>query len=214
MTRSTAASPVDSPAADALALLRARPRAALELGCGGSKRDPDAVGIDLLPAPGVDVAADALVVLQGLPDACVDRIESSHFLEHVDDLDAVMAQSERVLKPHGEFIAVVPHHSNAWYYSDPTHRTFFGLYTMSYYADDDLFRRRVPAYRRGGALRVERVDLIFKSSRPFYGRHAVKKVWQIAFNTTRYGKELYEEMFSRVLPCYELRFVLRKKGAP
>lgn len=198
---------------EALRLLRSRPRAALELGCGASKQDPAAVGVDMIAAPGVDVVGDALDVLRTLPDASVDRVYSSHFLEHVADLDAIVAECERVLRPGGTFEAVVPHHANPYFYSDPTHRAFFGLYTMSYYAEDSMFRRRVPGYARRPTLRLLRADLVFKSERPFYGRHGLKQVWQLVFGTSRYMKELYEEMFSGWIPCYEIRYVLVKKPA-
>ncbi len=40
----------------------------LELGCGSGKRNPMAVGVDVLGLPGVDVVGDALSVLSGLTD--------------------------------------------------------------------------------------------------------------------------------------------------
>lgn len=212
MTDSTAALSRDV-RPDVLRALRARPRAVLELGCGSTKRDPDAVGVDVIPAPGVDVVCDAIDALRGLPDESVDHIFSSHFLEHVDDLDVLMRESERVLRTGGVFEAVVPHHANAYYYSDPTHRTFFGLYTMSYFAHDGVFHRRVPGYARRPRLRIERVDLTFKSERPFYGRYLIGRVWQAIFGTTRYMKELYEERYSGSIPCYELRYVLVRTSA-
>lgn len=210
MTHSTAA--LSEPLIVRLA--RGRAPVTLELGCGASKKDPSSIGIDIAFAPGVDVVGDALEALRALPEASVDRIFSSHFLEHVSDLDALLAQCERVLKPDGVLDSVVPHHTNPYFYSDPTHRNFFGLYTMSYYAEDGVFHRRVPGYARRPQLRLVRVDLVFKSERPFYGRHAIKKVWQVVFGTTRYMKELYEEMFSGFLGCYEVRYILVKKEAP
>jgi hypothetical protein len=48
----------------------------LELGCGGTKRFPEPVGIDLLELPGVDVVGDALEVLRSLPDGSVRAIHS------------------------------------------------------------------------------------------------------------------------------------------
>jgi predicted SAM-dependent methyltransferase len=67
----------------ASAALSQRPHV-LELGCGGTKRVPEPVGIDLLELPGVDVVGDALEVLGwSLPDGSVRVIHSEHFLEHI-----------------------------------------------------------------------------------------------------------------------------------
>ena len=118
----------------------------LELGCGGTKRRDDAVGVDLLDLPGVDVVGDALEVLRSLADGSVQAIHSEHFLEHVPDAEAVVSEAARVLESGGTFHAVVPHFSNPHFYSDPTHRTFFGLYTFSYWVRSVPWRRLTPQY--------------------------------------------------------------------
>src|SRR5665647_1883063 len=90
----------------------------LELGCGGGKRDVRAVGVDLLDLPGVDIMGDALEVLSSLPASSVDSIYSEHFMEHVPQPHSILREAERVLKPGGEFRAIIPHFSNPWFYSD------------------------------------------------------------------------------------------------
>ena len=57
---------------------------------------------------------------------------------------------------------------------------------------------------------MERVDLEFKSARPFYGRYAFKYVIGKVFNSCNYMKELYEENFCYLFPCYEVRYILRR----
>ena len=52
------------------------------------------------------------------------RLKLDNYLEQQA---RVIAESVRVLKRGGTFVAVVPHHSNPLYYSDPTHRAFFGF---------------------------------------------------------------------------------------
>ena len=92
----------------------------------------------------------------------------SHFIEHVNDLSGLMIQAARVLRPGGEFRATAPHFSNPYFYSDPTHRRFFGLYTFCYLADGSPFRRQVPIYSTPLDLRLETVEkLRFKASHPF-----------------------------------------------
>lgn len=184
----------------------------IELGCGPRKRYPGSIGIDSIDFDCVDIVGDVLEVLSAFPPASADLVTSSHFLEHVQELERVLEEIERVLKPGATMEAVVPHFSNPYYYSDPTHIRPFGLYSFSYLAVDDHFRRKVPGYVRT-ALRVRSADLVFKSAPPFYGRHGFKKLLGAIFNATRYLQELYEENLCFLFPCYEIRFVLQKVSA-
>jgi len=146
----------------------------IEIGCGDRKRDPDAIGIDILDTSATDIVGDALEVLRALPGESVKAITSFHVFEHLQDIQEIIAEVERVLVPGGEMLVVVPHYSNPFYYSDPTHRNFFGLYTFSYFCDDKLFRRRVPSYVRRMGLELSRVRLVFKSFPPRYLTHALR----------------------------------------
>ena len=121
-----------------------------------------------------------------------------------------MTESARVLKPGGILNIVVPHFSNPYYYSDYTHRTAFGLYSMCYFTGNTLFRRRVPQYC---ALPLELVDvgLVFKSTPPFYFRHAIKRLFGLGVNMSRYTQEIYEECLCWLIPCYEIEYLLRKR---
>ena len=182
----------------------------LELGCGPRKRYPDSVGIDAIEYEGVDIVADAMDALRTFPTASVDFITSSHFLEHVADLGAILDEMIRVVRAGGRIEVIVPHFAHPYFASDPTHTQRFGLYTFSYFTTDRVFRRGVPAYARRGELRLQSVDLVFKSTRPFYVRHAIKRIVGWLFNSCRYMKELYEENFCYLFPCYEIRFVLER----
>jgi hypothetical protein len=182
----------------------------LELGCGTRKRLSTSIGVDLRDHECVDVVGDALEVLVALGGGTVDAIRSFHFMEHVPDVGAMMTESARVLKPGGILEIVVPHFSNPYFYSDYTHRAPFGLYSMCYFADSSLFRRRVPQY---STLPLELVDvaLVFKSSPPFYCRHAIKRLFGIAVNIGRYSQEIYEEGVCWLIPCYEIKYSLRRR---
>jgi SAM-dependent methyltransferase len=194
--------------------LAARDPLKLDLGCGSTKRGPDYVGVDLLPGPGVDVVGDVVDVLRSLPGDRVSEIYTSHFLEHVEDLTGLMLEVERVLLPDGVLIVHVPHFSNPYFCSDPTHRRPFGLYTLSYYADDQLFRRRVPRYGHEARLRLERVELVFRSATEFRRRGKVKALVGRLVNRNTWTQEFYEENLPWILPCYEIRVMLRKLGQP
>jgi ubiquinone/menaquinone biosynthesis C-methylase UbiE len=185
----------------------------LELGCGEHKKIPDAIGIDALDYPGVDIVGDIFEVLRAFPAASVDAIYSFHFFEHIADLSALLDEMSRVLKTGGKLEVVVPHFSNPYFYSDPTHKTFFGLYTFCYFSRNTLFSRQVPTYGKEIKFELVAADLIFKSSRPFVVRHGIKKLLGKVFNCCIYMKEFYEENLCHLFPCYEIKYQLRKTGA-
>jgi ubiquinone/menaquinone biosynthesis C-methylase UbiE len=186
----------------------------VELGCGPRKRYPESIGVDLLDTEAADLVGDALEILRELPVGSARLITSAHFLEHVPDVGAMLDAMSRLLTPDGEIEIIVPHFAHPYFHSDPTHvnGVGFGLYTMSYYARDDHFRRAVPGYVRRENLTIKSVDLSFKSPRPFYGRYAIKRVIGAFFNSCRYLQEFWEENLAYVFPCYEIRYVLRRTG--
>ena len=186
----------------------------IDLGCGPRKRSPSDIGVDAIDYPGVDIVGDAYEVLARVPDGALGGAYSAHFLEHVDDVSRLLHELGRTVREGGVVEIVVPHFSNPYYHSDPTHRTPFGLYTFSYLADGDFFRRRVPSYSRTPDFRVRSVTLQFKSPRPFYGRYAVKRALQTVINATRWTQEFYEENLCYLFPCYELRVQLERTAAP
>lgn len=186
------------------------PRVALELGCGATKRDSHAIGVDALDLPGVDIVGDVFDVLARFPAHSVDSVSTYHFAEHVDDLPRLLDELARVMRGGATLVVVVPHFSNPYFYSDYTHRKFFGLYTFCYLARSRLFRRQVPTYGPSAQFEIEDVHLGFKSTRPFYLRHAFKKALGVLFNATRGMQEWYEENACWRYPCYEVRYTLRR----
>jgi SAM-dependent methyltransferase len=182
----------------------------LELGCGNRKRIENSIGIDILDYPCVDIVGDLSEVLQAFPAHSVDRVTSHHVLEHLDDLGEMLIELARVFKHDGQLEIVVPHFSNPYFFSDTTHKSFFGLYTLCYFSSGSPFKRKVPSYNRQLNFEIVTVDLVFKSSRPFYFRHGLKRLLGYIFNFNCYTRELYEENFCYIFPCYELRYVLRR----
>ena len=182
----------------------------LELGCGNRKRFENSIGIDMLDYPCVDIVGNLSEVLQSFPIGSVDRVTSHHVFEHLDDLEGILMELARILKHGGLLEIVVPHFSNPYYFSDATHKSFFGLYTLCYFSSGSPFQRQVPSYQRQLNFETVTVDLIFKSARPFYLRHGFKRLFGYFFNFNNYTRELYEENFCYVFPCYELRYVLRR----
>lgn len=194
-----------------LRALGARSPIVLELGCGGTKQVTGAIGIDQYDHEGVDIVGDVATVVAAFPDRSVDAVHSFHFFEHVEDVKGLLKEIERILRPGGRLEVVVPHFSNPYFYSDVTHRTFFGLYTFDYFTRRTLFSRKVFIYGESLALEVTKIDLVFKSPKPFYGRYAIKRLLGWVFNSCNYMRELYEENFCYLFPCYEIRFLLRRR---
>lgn len=190
-----------------------RTQVELELGCGARKRNPSAIGVDILDLPEVDLVGDVDDVLNAFPEASVHKVASFHFFEHVGDLPRLLASLARVMKPGGELHVVTPHFSNPYYYSDYTHRQPFGLYTFAYLAQSSIFAREVPRYGVTPQFEVFDVMLGFKSARPFPVRYAIKRGVGVMVNLGRWTKEFWEENLCWVVPCYEISYRLRRLGA-
>ena len=69
----------------------------LDLGCGPAKRGSDYIGVDAIDGPAVDVVGDVLGVLRALRPESVSEVYSSHLFEHIDELDSLVEELERVL---------------------------------------------------------------------------------------------------------------------
>lgn len=183
----------------------------IELGCGPKKVDSSAIGIDMLDFDSVDIVGDVFEVLSQFPDGSVSAVHSAHFFEHIADFSRLLQEVARVMRRDAQLTLIVPHFSNPFYYSDPTHKVQFGLYSMSYFCQQNLFSRKVPRYGVEVPLALVRVELGFKSYPPRYLRHAWKRLLGAVFNASMYLREFYEENLCWLLPCYEIRYELRKQ---
>ena len=182
----------------------------LEVGSSDKRVFKNSFCIDIIDSKEVDIVGNIYDVISKFSDNSVDHIYSSHCLEHLDDIEKIIVEFTRVLKINGKIEIIVPHFSNPFFYSDPTHKKFFGIYTFSYFLNDDYFNRTVPKYKKILPLKIKNVQLIFKSFRPRYLRHIYKKIFQVIFNLSVFTKELYEESFSSIISCYEIKFIIKK----
>lgn len=181
----------------------------IEIGCGRQKQVKNAITIDIIDMPHIDIIADVNKGLSFLPDNSVDEIYSFHFLEHVENVESIMNEIYRVLKPGGKKIGTVPHFSNPYFYSDYTHHNFFGLYTLSYFSKTNYFKRRVPDFYSSANFKINKIKIGFKS--PFFLRNILRKIWSTIFNSSKFMQEYYEENLCYVFPAYEIWFELEKK---
>jgi SAM-dependent methyltransferase len=183
-------------------------RVVLELGCGTRKSIPDAIGLDRVDTPAVDIVCDIDEGLSFIPDESVDLICSFHTLEHLGNLEHVMREIYRVLKKGGKTSGAVPHFSNPYYYSDYTHKTPFGLYTFSYFTKKSPLHRKVPVHYNELDFTITKLKIVFYS--PFKFRNISRKIFTWIFNSSVFLQEWYEGSLSGIFPAHELFFELEK----
>lgn len=191
-------------------LIQERAQVIIELGCGEYKKSPDHIGIDLVALPGVDIVHDLEKGLGFIPDNSVDEITSSHVFEHIIHFEELMRDIHRILKPTGIHKITVPHFSNPHYYSDYTHKRFFGLYTFEYFSkiEDQELNRKVHDFYVNFHFKVLRRKFNFKKNL------SPRNIFNILiadplFNTSNYMKELYEDKFAFMIPCKEIYFEMK-----
>ena len=157
----------------------------------------------------MDIVADVEEGLDFMPDGCVDEIHAHSFFEHIQNFEGLMSEIVRVLKKEGKVFVFVPHFSNPYYYSDPTHKRFFGLYSFYYFVDSRYqLKRKVPNYYFDTKIRILSLKLIFDS--PFFFGRIIKKILGAIFNLSRFSQEWYEEDFCYIFPCYGIEIVFTK----
>ncbi|NPA24260.1 MAG: methyltransferase domain-containing protein [Deltaproteobacteria bacterium] len=179
----------------------------VELGCGARREsfaECGRIGIDRVELDNVDIVADLEQGLSFLPDRSVDVIHARSLFEHIENFELLLGEILRVLKDDGRARILVPHFSNPYHYSDPTHVRFFGLYSFYYFCRPECQpARKVPVFYTAARLRIHSLKLVFKS--PFTVRRRIKKLWQKLFNLSPAMQEFYEENLCWILPCYGIR---------
>ncbi|HYN77663.1 MAG TPA: methyltransferase domain-containing protein, partial [Lamprocystis sp. (in: g-proteobacteria)] len=134
----------------------------IDLGSGGAAAN-GFYAVDHLPLPGVDIVADLNAPLDLLPDNCVAHLTTRHALEHVREFLGLMREIHRITKPGGTVDILVPHFSNVFGFSDPTHVRFFGLHTMFYFvaAEHQQGTRKLPAFYTDVRFRIRSIRIEF-----------------------------------------------------
>jgi hypothetical protein len=179
----------------------------LNIGCGQRPR-PGFYGVDRVALPGVDIVADLNEPLAELPDGCVVEVYTRHTLEHVERLLDLLVEIHRVTQPGGRVEVVVPHFSNPYGYSDPTHVRFFGLYSFFYFSDPaDQPRRKVPSFYLPQRFRVERVHLSLLTET--FVDKCVRAILGRVINRGPAWQDWYERRLCRWAPAGSIHYVLQ-----
>lgn len=169
----------------------------LNLGCGRDIRE-GYVNLDACPLEGVDVVAD---ITKKLPfeDGAFDEVFTAHVLEHMENLNALMAELYRITKKSGVIRIFVPHFTNFGAYTDPTHKRFFGYFTMDYYTENNEMSFYTPV-----RFRIRKKKLFFyitKTSRYSFENKPLTFLMNLA-------PLVYERFFCWIIPAQEVYYEL------
>ena len=180
----------------------------IDIGSGPRPR-PGFYALDQLELEGIDIVADLNEPLDLLPDSCAEHVFSSHTLEHVEKLLPLLAEIHRIARPGALIELIVPHFSDPYAYSDPTHVRFFGLYTMSYFVETEKqpHRRKVPAFYSPVRFELESVYLAFYRTNLL--DRLVVPVFRYLVNMSAWSQNFYERRLSWLFPAAEIRYRLR-----
>lgn len=153
------------------------------------------------------ISDDCYNFIQKQPSNTISDVYSRHFFEHLDsgDVCKLMIEIIRACKSGAIIKIIVPHWSNPYYYSDPTHTTFYGLYTGSYWSKNNYFHRRVPNYSRFELLSLRSVYLRHKS--PAKPLKYFSGFVNTLVNSSPLFQELSEWYLAKVVSFYEVEFV-------
>ena len=180
----------------------------LDLGSGGPGRR-DCYGLDHLALEGVDIVADLNAPLDLLPDNSVAYLFSNHCLEHIAGLLPLMREIHRIAQPSAIIELVVPHFSNTYAHSDPTHVRFFGLYSMNYFADaaDQIGKRHVQSFYTDVRFRTISVRIEFY--RDGVLDKLLRKGMTKLVNSSIFWQDFYERRLCHLFHARQLRYVLQ-----
>jgi hypothetical protein len=181
----------------------------LNLGSGKTSRE-GFYNVDLVALDTVDMVADLNRPLDGLPDNSVAQVVCKHTLEHIQNIVGILSELHRVVRPEGQIEIAVPHFSNPYGYSDPTHVHFFGLFSMYYFADmEDQPRRKVPCHYGDSPFIVEKIRIRFHTRGLLDG--SVSWLIRGLVNINYFTQHCYERRFAWLWPASEIRYVIRPK---
>lgn len=177
---------------------------AIDLGCGKSKLE-GYYGVDRTNYKGLDIIADLEEPLNELPDDSVVAVFSYHCLEHITNLVQLMHELYRVLIPDGTLEIYVPHFSNPYHFSDPTHVRSFGLYSMDYFSPiRSIGGREVPTYWPEIVFRIDSI-WIQPLQRKWIDRLLFPGMTTI-INSSRHWQDRYERRLCRLFPADTIYF--------
>ena len=187
----------------------------LDLG-SGNKPYRDYQGVDIGGGDKSVIKKDILIFLKKLPKNSVSHIYSRHYLEHAgsEQVIKILDEIDRVLIKKGEMLFILPHYSNPFFFSDPTHKTFFGVHTFSYFCETSCLKRHVPRYSviYGWHLLKVKVNFVPMFRIRFLGLKLpfLSDILNFIVNLNYRFLELYERYFASIFSIYEVEYHITK----
>ncbi|MBN2120455.1 MAG: methyltransferase domain-containing protein [Candidatus Omnitrophica bacterium] len=111
----------------------------LDLGCGRNKHNPS-IGIDIDLGSAADIICDLNHFPYPLRKSSFGRVISKQVLEHLDNLEDVLAEIHRVCQDKSKVIIEVPHFSCYLSYADPAHKRAFSVFAFDKIAPEKGFK--------------------------------------------------------------------------
>jgi 2-polyprenyl-3-methyl-5-hydroxy-6-metoxy-1,4-benzoquinol methylase len=111
----------------------------LDVGCGPNGKKPGSVGMDVRPAPHVDVVHNLDAYPYPFADNEFDGIEMSHVIEHVQRPLHMLNEIHRIAKPGAIVRVITPHYTSQLSYGDFEHFHHFGYITFLTLQNTKLF---------------------------------------------------------------------------
>lgn len=125
-----------------------------DLGCG-KKRIDGFLGVDFYLD--TDVRADLLnKEWDFTPDNSVDMFYSSHFVEHVQDLNTFMSRAWRKMKDRGLFLVTTPYGLSVRAWQDPDHKRPIFRETYFYFHKQSRVNMGVDHYEGSADFEIVR----------------------------------------------------------
>lgn len=126
----------------------------------------------------------------------MDEIYSSHFFEHVQDVETVFLEAIRVLKVWWTMKVKVPFYSSPVAF-EPSHKAFFNPYSFCFFVEWECTFELAPTYLK-------------YTSRPYIRFNYFKNWKDLLFKPferfANYVTNLYLFSFAFIIPAHEIEF--------
>lgn len=174
----------------------------LNLGCGKDIKQ-DYVNLDCVKLPGVDVVHNINKLPLPFRNNEFDEILCRHFLEHLADIDELMKELYRILKPGGVLKIIVPHFTCAGSWLDPQHKRPFGYFSFDFFSKDASYEAaRLNTHEHAARFSSQKRRLIFGKK---------YQVWNYVIEwIANKFPYVYEDTPLRIFPAIELKVELTK----
>jgi SAM-dependent methyltransferase len=187
---------------DIARILSSREKRILDIGCG-TRKTPDAIGMDLDPNSGADIVWDLDDLPYPFPDDTFEMILGIHVMEHVRNPLRIMAELHRITRPDGIVRLVVPHWTNPDWATDLTHRNCLNSYSFRNLTDarapfpfsaEVQYRQRMTRVTLLNLWRWLGLEWLINLDHRYRALRFIRQFWEHYLNAIARGKEITFEL--------------------